>query len=136
MTKDDLIFFFDTAAALSGHTQTGPDALSGAQAQVKTYLTEHTDLQDPDVLRSFDTLLKVSSAAQVPGVYTAPPYDPNDYYDAIPEPEPEPIEEPPAAEPQTEELAPLGSEENPVVVSNQPELLPDPTEPEDEKVPF
>src|SRR5579859_3985200 len=69
MTKDDLLFILNTAADLSGHQSNGPVALLGAQSAVKTYIADKEELQDPDILTSLDRLLKISSAAQVPGVF-------------------------------------------------------------------
>lgn len=81
MTKDDLIFFLNVAADLSGHPATGPVPLAAAQAQIKEYLKQHTDLNDPAILVPVDRLLKISAAAQVAGTYVPASYDPTLYVD-------------------------------------------------------
>ena len=90
MTKDDLIFILNTAADLSGHQNNGWAALSRAQDAVKAYVADKEELQDPAMLTAVDRLLKLSSAAQVPGVFKTPDFDLTDYV--------EPKEETPSEE--------------------------------------
>lgn len=107
MEKDDLLFILDTAADLSGHQDNGPVALARTQEAVKGYIADKKELQDPDVLNAIDSLLKISSAAQVPGVFRPTSLDLTDYVDPEPEPEPEPE---PGPAPESVQLPPPEAE--------------------------
>jgi hypothetical protein len=85
MTKDDVIFVLNVASDLSGHGYNGPIPLAAAQAQVKAYIKDHPDINDPSLLQPLDRLLKISSAAQVAATYVPGFYNPADYVDPTPE---------------------------------------------------
>ena len=104
MTKDDVIFVLNVASDLSGHGYNGPIPLAAAQAQVKAYIKDHPDINDPSLLQPLDRLLKISSAAQVAATYVPGFYNPADYVDPEPEPAPEPaVVEEKAVEPKPEQ---------------------------------
>jgi hypothetical protein len=103
MTKDDVIFVLNVASDLSGHGYNGPIPLAAAQAQVKAYIKDHPDINDPSLLQPLDRLLKISSAAQVAATYVPGFYNPADYVDPEPAVTPEPaVVEEKVAEPKPE----------------------------------
>jgi hypothetical protein len=104
MTKDDVIFVLNVASDLSGHGYNGPIPLAAAQAQVKAYIKDHPDINDPSLLQPLDRLLKISSAAQVAATYVPASYVPADYVDPEPAvtPEPAALVEQKAVEPKPE----------------------------------
>jgi hypothetical protein len=125
MTKEDVLFILNTAADTSAHQGAGVNALSGAQQAIKAYAKDHTELQDPEILAAIDRLLKVSSAAEVPGVYKPTGFNFNDYVDQKTEPvapTPTPTPEAPKLWPKKKKWQPPVTE--PVV---EPVNVPEPT---------
>lgn len=126
MEKDDLVFLLNTVADLSSHQNNGPVALASAKGAVKAYVADKEELQDPEILNAIDRLLKISSAAQVPGVFRPTSFNPTDYVDQ-PEEE-EPIEVAPVAEPTPSTTEADDAEPLPEPAVQEP--LPLPVEPE------